>query len=168
MYFPKILSRKSERKQKPSCSDKYYTSVIDLPVWNWWQLHESGDKQNILLNRKSNVCELADQAIDLLHEDFIKFFGIDKKYAQYLRLQCDIELGYIQQHITGDKSTYLLLKAKEHELKGIYSSEKKAEHFSIIVALEKFLGRKIDTRSESVYDVYNYLNELSKWQKAKR
>ena len=147
---------------------KYYNSIVDLPVWNWWQLHEKSDYTFILLDKKNKVCEFAKKAVDNLQEDFINHFGIDPKYREQLKLRCDIELAWIKQAITGDKSSYLLIKVKEQKLKAMFTGEKESSYFTAVVALEKFLGRKIDVRKESTFDIYNYLNELKTWQKAKR
>ena len=164
----KIFARNSSKKHESNSLDKYYKSIIDLPVWNWWQLHEKSDYTFILLDKKSQVCDSAKRAVENLQEDFINHFGIDPKYREQLKLRCDIELAWIKQAITGDKSSYLLIKVKEQKLKAMFTGEKESSYFTAVVALEKFLGRKIDVRKESTFDVYSYLNELKTWQKAKR
>ena len=164
----KILSRSLSKRQESNSLAKYYSTISELPVWNWWQLHEKNDPTFLLIDKKNKVCEFAKKAIEILQEDFINCFGIDPKYKEQLKLRCDIEIAWIQQAITGDKSSYLLIRQKEEKLKAMFSNEKEASYFTAVVALEKFLGRKIDVRKESTFDIYSYLNELKTWQKAKR
>lgn len=111
------------------------------------------------------ICPKAEYYFELLQEDFIKHFGIDENYKKFIKAKCDIELMYIQQIMTGDKSNQLLIDVKELDLLANKQAPVKANYYSAIVAIEKFLGRKIEVKKETVYEFYSYLNEFKKWQK---
>jgi hypothetical protein len=137
-------------------------------VHNWFQLNQTNDLSFILINRNDKLDKYAIDVFSMLQDGFIKHFGIDEKYKQYLKLKCDIEIGYIKQALSGDKSNDLLIKQKEQRLSILFSKENQATYFSVIIALEKFLGRKINTKKESTFEFYNYLNEFKQWQKVKK
>ena len=63
------------KKQEKLLSDKYYCSIEELPVYNWWKLHEKNDFKQVLRSQKD---ELDDRAIELIKElqnEFISTFG---------------------------------------------------------------------------------------------
>lgn len=140
---------------------------MELPVWNWWKAIETKDLRFILRKGETELNSDAIKAFELLQDEFIFNFGINDNHKKYIDLRCRIELQYIQQVLSGDRSNQLIINLLENELNFNFGQEKEANYFNAVIALERW-GIKVDIMDCSVYVFYNYLNELKKWQKAKK
>lgn len=147
---------------------KYYTSITEIPVWNFWQLSETNDFTFLLIDSKATVCDHAQEAHEAIQSDFIKHFGISDKFQKVIRLQMDIEVALIKQTLTGDRSNTLIIENMKSKLNDLMHTDKGGNHFDELNFIEKSLGRKFDIRKESVYDFYKQIEVLVKWQKARK
>jgi DNA polymerase elongation subunit (family B) len=140
--------------------DKYYCSIEELPVSNWWKLHEKNDFKQVLRDSKD---ELDDRVIELVKElqnEFISTFGIDENYAQYLRKQIQIELMKINVLKTGDRSLETMIDILEIELEDLTRKEEDRGLNSSTIAVEKWMGFKLDTKKISTFEYYSYIEAV--------
>lgn len=150
------------KKQEKSLEDKYYTSIEDLPVWNWWKLHENNDVSLVLRDKKDKVDESVVDVIKALQNEFIVTFGIDENYASSLRKQIEIELLKIKILKTKDRSFNTMIKILEIELQDLTSKEQDRSVGGATIAIEKWMGFKLEIKKVSTFEYYSYIKAIEK------
>jgi len=161
--FYQYLSRKLENKSL----DRYYTSIEEMPVHNWWKLHEKNDFKQLLKNRKHKLTSRKEDVLDLLQNEFIEVFGIDENYSRYLKKQIEIELLKIKIAKTGDKSHQIFIDMLEVELEDVTKREEGKNLRNNTIAIEKYMGFKLTAKEVTVYEYYSYVKALEKALKTK-
>ena len=139
---------------------KYYDDIEDLPVWNWWKIHEEGEFKYLL--KKGKLDEGAKRAFDKLQSQFIEVFGIDENYAEYLRKKIEIELLKIKVAKTGDRSYEFMIDIIEAEMKGLNKEDKQGTFRQGAIAIEKYMGFKMDLKKISTFEYYSYVQAIQK------
>lgn len=138
-----------------------YNSIDELPVNIWWKIHETKDCSLLKKGVSGVADELLTEKWNVLNRDFIKEFGINNEFQQYLELLRDIAILKMEKVISEDRKTDLFLKVKEDELEQINKGSKSS--WSTTTAfLSKEMGFKIDVAKDSVKEYYSYLKLISK------
>jgi hypothetical protein len=145
----------------------YYTTIEDLPVYNWNKIIEEQKYNYILLNplqKDYNVNKCKNQ-FALIYEEFIDVFGINEQLRGIIELQNEITIHKIDIAL-GEKSLEALLKLTETKLKK--KLEKKESKGNLTkVYIEKFLGFRLNEKEVTVYEYYNYIKALENGEKNK-
>jgi hypothetical protein len=145
----------------------YYTTIEDLPVYNWNKIIEAQKYNYILLNplqKDYNVNECKNQ-FAVLYEEFIDTFGINEQLRGIIELQNEITIYKIDIAL-GSKSLEALLKLTQSKLKK--KLEKKESKGNLTkVYIEKFLGFRLNEKEVTVYEYYNYIKALENVEKNK-
>ena len=150
------------QKQEKPLEDKYYLSIEDLPVWNWWKLHEKNEFEQLLKRSKDSIDErVVDVAKDLQNE-FIVTFGIDENYASFLRKQIQIELLKIKILKTKDRIYENDIDILEIELEELTNKEYDKGLNSATISVEKWMGFKLDVKKISTFEYYSYIKAIEK------
>lgn len=145
----------------------YYTTIEDLPVYNWNKIIEEQKYNYILLNPSEknfdvNKCK---NQFALIYEEFIDVFGINEQLRGIIELQNEITIYKIDIAL-GEKSLDALLKLTESKLKK--KLEKKESKGNLTkVYIEKFLGFRLNEKEVTVYEYYNYIKALENVEKNK-
>jgi hypothetical protein len=144
--------------------NKYYDSIYELPVFNWWKMHEKNDSSFLLKDKTLAVCDRAHAAFKKIQAQFIDEFGISDEYRKYLQLRVKMELMYIDQVRTGDKSNQAIIETIKIDIEQLFS-QKKPNHNAGVLYLSKAAGAFPDVMTMSVYRYYSLLKELSNGRK---
>ena len=155
------------KKQEKPLEDKYYLSIEDLPVFNWWKLHEKNDFKQVLRNPKGKIDKRVVDVVKELQNEFIQTFGIDENYANYLRKQIQIELLKIKILKTGDRIYENDVDILEIELEELTSKEQDKALNSATISVEKWMGFKLDIKKISTFEYYSYIKAIEKAVKVK-
>ena len=150
------------RKQEKPLLDKYYVSIEELPVYNWWKLHEKNDFKQVLKDKKDEIDDRVVEVVKELQNEFITTFGIDENYAQYLRKQIQIELMKINVLKTGDRSLETMIDILEIELEDLTRKEEDKGMSGTTIAVEKWMGFKLDTLKISTFEYYSYIKAIER------
>lgn len=155
-----------------------YKSIDELPVWNWFKIHETNDLSYLLkITRKvgyARTHELEAQW-SLIHDEFLDTFGVNDKLRQIYELKRDISVLKADMFLEKDPSKETLIDLKELELKNILNETTKTDVYEVKAYVEKYMGRRVDERTETVKSYYSCIKimekELSKqperWQATK-
>ncbi len=155
------------KKQEKPLEDKYFTSIEDLPVWNWWKLHEKNEFKQVLKRSKDKIDDRVIEVVKDLQNEFITTFGIDENYASYLRKQIQIELLKIKILKTGDRIYENDVDILEIELEELTNKEHDKGINSATISVEKWMGFKLDVKKISTFDYYSYIKAIEKAVKVK-
>jgi hypothetical protein len=139
--------------------DKYYLSIRDLPIKQWFAIYE--------VNNYTPLCKVgkpdyrASKVHETLQAEIIAFFGITKDVTKQIKLQIAIELMYAKMFAKNDKSMILQIEAKENELELLQKRDGKFSLHDSIVSMNK-AGIHCDINTLTTYDFFKYSESLTK------
>lgn len=158
LYFWKRTNKKWYRN--------VYTTINELPVYNWWQINDTGDL-TYLLKRQCKVSDykLNDIWINIQNQH-LKAFGINESLRKILELRTEIALLESQAIINNDRSQNLFINLKKIELNKLLQ-QKGSDVFNTSIGVERLLNLNyhIDIFKTSVYEFYKFL-EIALQQKS--
>jgi len=140
-------------------SRNYYTSIKELPVYNWWQMHE-GNNFSFMLKNDAKINEkLAIKYFKECQKEFYVEFGLDDKFKEYLKKSIELELLNIQV-AKGDKSQQIFAEVCKIELEEMTLELQKKVYNHGIMHVEKYMGFRLDTKTISTYEFYAYVKQI--------
>jgi hypothetical protein len=142
-----------------------YTSIYNLPQWNWTMVHKSGNLSYLKkLHTYRNIGE--DQSKELeeiwyqIYDEFIEEFGLSKEYRELIEKKkriAQMKNDYIQ---TEDGFLLTLIDIEEIEFNSTFDKSEGLGYEAMVVAIEKRQGMAIDPRTLTVYKYNNYIRTL--------
>lgn len=145
---------------KKEYSDKYYTSIDELPIWNWWQVSETGDLKYLCKDGFEEA-----PSVDVwtkIHDEYLESYGLNDEFKKLLRLKKDWILKQSKFIVEGDAFSSTLADITEHKINDIINSGSKMSKEDVIIFLEEKLGREIDPKKLTVKKYNDYLKYYSK------
>jgi hypothetical protein len=139
--------------------------VDDLPILNWWKIHETGDYSYLLHKRRlltSHEKSLGATIFRRIYEEFIQRFGLSQDFLDQLELRRQIGILKADRWLTGDKSLMTMIRVLEAELKAKIELTMEMEFFEMKAELEIQLGFTLDPAKVSVAEFYSYFKTLDK------
>jgi hypothetical protein len=140
---------------------RYYQSVEELPVWNWWKIHETRDLKYLLKQNKKLTLH-ADAIFDKIYSEFISIFGVGENYKQYLEKLKEIAIAEIDMVLYKDPSMETFIDIMKVELEEIKNANSGGTYMDTAIAVEKSMGFKLNTKEISVKEYYSYIKSLEK------
>jgi hypothetical protein len=144
------------------CSNRYYKSIEDLPVYNWWKLHEENDFKYLLRDSNKKVNRYAINIFKSIKDEFVNEFGIDRRYEQYLDKVWKLEMYNIKMALTGDKSDKIFADNLEFEIEDLLNEQETKVHNHGVMHIEKYMGFRLDIKTTTVNEFYGYVKEIEK------
>lgn len=152
------------KKFEKQYSRRYYQSVEDLPVWNWWKIHETKDLK-YLLKQDKKVTVHANGIFDKIYSEFISIFGVGENYKRYLEKLIEIDIAETDKILNNDPSLDTFIDIMKIELDEIKSSTEGGSYMDTAITVEKNMGFKLNTKEISVFEYYSYIKSLEKQSK---
>lgn len=144
-------------------SNRYYKSIEDLPVLNWWKLHETKDFIWLLCDKNKKVNKGANKIFKSIKNQFIDEFGIDKKYETYLDMIVKKTLLEIDMVKSKDKSKKIFIDILELEIEDLLTDEEKVvindKGFSLV---SKYIGGSIKIKEVTVWEFYHHIKAIER------
>ncbi len=143
---------------------KKYSSIDDLPMFNWNKIHETNELKWLFNNKVEidNTVEL-EELWGTIYDEYLQEFGLSKEYKEILaakRKIANLQADYI---IKGDRVILNFINIEKNALESLYDNTKGGSTFrDSLVHLEKMQGIKINTKEITVADYYNYLRSIKK------
>ena len=139
-----------------------YTHIDEMPIYNWFKCIESKDYTYCLIKRKVCVEDELNECMDAFNEmycQYIDTFGIGENLQEILRLKNQILSYKIDIALTNDTSIQTFIDIKEIELNGLMDN-KGTKTNTAKVAIEKYLGFRLNEKEVTVSEYYNYLKAI--------
>lgn len=137
--------------------NRYYTSIHDLPVYNWWEIHEKGDF-NLLL-KKGKLTKHALQVFRNLKKEFHDTFGLHPQFETYMNKLIDLEIAK-NKVAMGDKLEKTFVKILEKELQEIKGQQNEEDNNHFVASMEKYYGFPIETKQTSTFKFYDRVKAI--------
>jgi hypothetical protein len=131
-----------------------------MPIILWDKLCNENDLKYLLKNG-----ELDDRAVNIyekLQDSIIDTFGISDNMQMLLAKKKKAEILYHDILVNGNKFKQLQLNVLESEIEQLEKKQPKGDVITSIIAIEKNMGFKIDYKTLTIREFYNYSNFLSK------
>lgn len=172
MLFVKNLLQKLGIKSASNKPSKVYSSIDDLPQWNWVQIHKTGNLAYIKKLdsyrklEKDNSLTLESIWLDI-YDEYLEEFGISKSYKEILERKKNIAKLKNQFILTSDRSILNFIKIEELELEATFDKTEVQGFESVVVGIEKIQRIKINPKTITVYEYNNYLRTLNEQNNGK-
>jgi hypothetical protein len=140
---------------------RYYQSIKEMPIQNWWDVHEDKDLKH-LLKQKKKLTNHAAIVFDKLYSEFISIFGISDNYRKYLEKISEIEIAEIDMVLTKDSSLETFIDIMKIELEEIKSNSEGGSYIDTKIVVEKNMGFRLNPKETTVFEYYSYIKALEK------
>jgi len=143
---------------------KYYDSIEDMPVWNWFKVSETNDLKYLLKEDsilKENDRKLLAVVWDRIYFEFLEVFGVPAKMQQVLSLRREILKLQTKMVCKGRKDLEALIHIKGLELEALQADSNKQELNTVTAFVSKQMGFRVDERKTTVKEFYTYLKMVS-------
>jgi len=161
MLFVKSLFKKLEEKSQP----KLFSSIDDLPQWNWTMIHKTGNLAYIKqLDSYRKVKEdnslVLEQVWLSIYDEYLEEFGLSKEYKEILERKKEIARMKNEFIMTDNRSLLNFIKIEELELEASFDKSEGMSFESVVVGLERVQKIHIDIKKITVFEYNNYLRTL--------
>lgn len=147
---------------------KHYTSIDDIPVYNWRKINETNDLRWMFPGGKGKTTPAVATAFEKIRDEFIDTFGISDDYRRLLEIKVSIEIWSVRIALEQDNSHVNFIRRLEVErdeiLKRIEGN--KNSFFDTKVMVEQFMGFRINEKEISVREFYSYIERLKQQKRA--
>ena len=140
-----------------------YYSVDDLPVYNWWQIHETGDLYLLYPNKVKKIWFkklLLNKLWVKIYDGFIQRFGLGDNFQNIIKKKKYIAITKINRLLSGDKSLGTLIEIAILELAELEKISS-GDFLYTKSNLEKIMGFQINIKKTTVSEFYTYLKLAS-------
>jgi len=143
---------------------KCYTSISDLPIYNWFKIHETNDLKYILIEEQK-VGFMRQEELSVvfskIYDEFLDTFGISDDLKRISELRRDIRVLEIDMYLYNDMSKETFIDIKKAELDSIVYGKSKAKLNDVKGYVEKYMGFKLDDKITAVKDYYSYIEMMN-------
>lgn len=169
MLFVKSLFKKLDKKLQP---EKLFSSIDDLPQWNWSMIHKTGnlsylkklDSYRKIEEDNTNVLE----SIWLnIYDEYLEEFGLSKEYRDILERKKEIARLKNEFIMTDNRSLLNFIKIEEIELEATFDKSESMSFESVVIGIERMQKVSIDVKKITVYEYNNYLRTLKEQKDGK-
>ncbi len=162
MSFVLNLFRKSEKKSQLNDA---FSSIYDLPQWNWNQIHLTGNygyiiKKQSYLKLELNNSDHLKQLFNQIYDEYIEEFGLSDNYIKMIEGRKRIAAMQHQYIQTGDRSILNMIEIEELEMKNEFNSSEGLRYEAVVMAIEKRQSIAIDPKTITVYKYNNYIRNI--------
>lgn len=130
---------------------KHYTSIDDLPQYNWRMISEKNDLSFLLINKHQKFDKVKiGKVFEQIKDEYIDTFGINENYKKILELRKDIACLGLEMASTGNRVIKNWIRISQLELDNLLSTSNKSKPYETTVRLSKHMGFAINERTISV------------------
>lgn len=139
----------------------HYTSIDNLPQYNWRMISEKNDITFMLIDRTKmgNKHELK-AAFDKIKDEYIDTFGINENYKRILELKKEIVCLELEMALTKDRSIKNWIRLSTIELNKLLDNVDKTKPSETTVRLSKHMGFQVNERTITVREYAEMVNVM--------
>lgn len=140
----------------------FYTSIDYMPVYNWFKCIEDKRYQFCMVNPKhfkDSILAKAKAAFSKIYAEYVDTFGVAESLQDIIAKENEILCLKIDKAITGDAFLETMIEIKQIELADLLKEKPTKTNFAK-VAIEKYMGFRLNEREVTVREYYDYLNVI--------
>ncbi len=170
MLFVKNLLKRFGKKSLHK--SEVFSSIDDLPQWNWSQIHKTG---NLAYLKKLNTYRKIeiDNSLVLekiwlsIYDEYLEEFGLSKEYKEILERKKEIARLKNEFIMTDNRSLLNFIKIEELELEATFDKSESMSFESVVIGIEKIQKIRLNPKEITVYVYHNYLRTLKEQKDGK-
>jgi len=143
--------------------EDYFNSIEELPIWNWWQIAETGNL--IYLHKNSDYTKVDYSLVGLwnhLQNEYLDTFGITPEFEHIIKLKKKWIIKKADYLLTKERFKLTELDIIEAEINETMNDKITVNKDETVIMLETKLNRELNPKKISVKKYYNYINYFSK------
>lgn len=139
-----------------------YKDISEFPTYNWFKCIDTKDYKYCLIKpiecnqEQVNECQ---EAFERYYCEYLDTFGVSEQLQDIIRLQNDILSLKIDMVLTEDKSMQFNIDMVQLQLNDKLNV-KQSKTNTAKIAIEKYLGFRINEKEVSVKEYYDYLEAI--------
>jgi len=138
---------------------RYYDSIDEMPIYNWFKWHEEKDEKYLARNKNGGY--LATYFANRIFDQYIERFGFSETFIAALEKQKELTLLKVRKAITEDNSINTFIKICEIEIETMNGfNVDRSDFYEIKSMLENKMGFAININKVSVAEYYTYFKAL--------
>jgi hypothetical protein len=141
---------------------KKYSSIDDLPMYNWKKIHDTDDLKWLFTDKVEieNTFEL-ETLWSSIYNEYLSEFGLSDDYKEISKIKRRIGMLQADYILKEERLILNHINMEKKALESMYDNTTKGSSFrDSLVHLEKMQGIKINTKTITVADYYNYLRSI--------
>jgi len=152
----------------------YYKSINEFPVWNWWEIHKTGDLSILLIDSSTKLDNKALETFEAIKNEFIDTFGLSKEYDKIRKKEIDIKILEIRLALKHDRTVLVkidMIKREIESIKAAMINDVRDPIGKNIRLIEKYRKFELDPKKTSVASFYGYIEDIKQnieWQNLKK
>lgn len=144
---------------------KFFESIEDLPIWNWFKVYEKQDYSYLLKDGPRKLIaqekEHLERVFGKITDEFIDEFGPSEKLTKILTLQSELAVLNFEMVFNLDNSRKTFIKIAQYNLDALLKEDiEKVSNTRLRAQVEKYMGRALPERDVCVKDYYTYVEML--------
>jgi hypothetical protein len=143
--------------------EKHYKSIDEMPVYNWFKCIEKKEYKYCMVDCKKFKESQTDDcmiAFESLYCEYLDKFGVNDDLQSFILKQNEILSLKIDRVLTEDPFLETIIELKETEMETL-TNKSDSNNNTAKVAIEKYLGFRINEREITVKEYYEYLKEIN-------
>lgn len=155
------------KKTKRKISVKHYKTLEEIPVYNWFKIHETNDISYMLTNGPKKVNKqfriVLLLAFQKMRDEFIDVFGLSDRTKELMKLKAQLQVRKIDLALTQDRIHKTFINVLEKQIKEIEGDVNKTVDFwADKVHVDKFMHQRINLKDISAREYFSILKEMVK------
>ena len=139
-----------------------YKGIEDLPIWNWSQIHETGNLKLLVKEGEFDNEGVLGELWMSIYQEYLDEFGIHDDFKTYISKQKELGIKVAELIETGDKFKKVEIEIIKRDLE-MLSSEKEKQRFEEVVwGLRKFSNVNFDPKVVTVKEYYSLIEYMKK------
>jgi len=143
---------------------KCYTSIDDLPIKTWFEIHKTANFLLLLREPVKITNDIYDEILGFweeMYNQYINKFGLSDEFIVDLRSQMRVAEMRADYIITGQRHFLTLIKIEEEKERLHNLDVKEPQDLEIILAkISKYYGFKLSSKELTVTEYYSYLHSI--------
>ena len=138
---------------------KYYDSIDNLPLWNWWQIQDTGDL-GYLCEEYSEPEEDLKDVWYKIQDEYLQEFANKDRLRRIVKLKKELieqQSKYVEE---GDRHAKMMAQIAMADLE-METDVGTSPKSNTIIFLEEKLGRELDPKRVTVRKYNEYINYYS-------
>lgn len=139
-----------------------YTTLEDLPIYNWFKVSETNDYKWLLKSYDKDHKEDLRPLFDQMNQEFLDIFGPSSEREKLMSLYKRL-IKHKADYILGKKHVINYIKVIEFQLMQLgQDNTKKQSVFEICAIISKEQGYNVDPKQTNVITFYSILKNIEK------
>jgi hypothetical protein len=144
---------------------KHFDSIENLPIYNWWKVHQSGDLGYLLIFKRAITLPEAEELKKVwtaIYNEYIAKFGFGEVFMQIHEKKRKIAKLKLDKIVNDKKYLQTIIDVEEVQIEDLKKQVGKGDFYQNKAYLERALNMRIDPRVTSVIEYYSYTKILAK------